>query len=391
MKNTTFPIIPCHQNHVDAASLAQFHAVYTTHVPVMVKGFYRLMDSIDGLRVILDRTERSWLHAHMSEFLSSMTEPCTEQEQDVMMQLGRVHFQLQIPMPWMSYVLHYFSSYVMSELIDETSMGFLTMYFERMRWRDWWIMQGYLQAQLDKEQTMVRHRFWVIQRIFLRALSRLAEWNDPYTREHVERVSRYAAWIARQIAPVMGWEEPVIQSITLAALVHDLGKVAMPGAMLFKPDRFSPGERIHIEEHALVGAQILEWMQQLFAQEFEELRRAEGDVSGLLLGLDHELEHSVFQYAADIAWCHHEHWNGNGYPRRLRGEEIPLAARIVAIADVIDALMMDRPYKKGWSKERVHDYLLEKRGSQFDPNLVDTVLSEWEVFPFESEDAQAVL
>jgi putative two-component system response regulator len=85
----------------------------------------------------------------------------------------------------------------------------------------------------------------------------------------------------------------------------------------------------------------------------------------------------VLQVAADVAWCHHEHWDGNGYPRGLRGEDIPLVARIAAVADVFDALTTERPYKKAWPLENAKRFVVENSGSQFDPTCVAAFLYRW--------------
>ena len=213
----------------------------------------------------------------------------------------------------------------------------------------------------------------------------MAEWNDPFTRWHVKRVSRYTEWIARQLADSETWNENEILSLGLAALVHDVGKVAMPGGMLFKPAQLSKGERMHIEEHTEIGAEIIGYMQELFQREFALLHDQEQHRPELWMGLDQELEHSVFLLAKEIAWSHHEQWDEEGYPRGLRGEDIPISARIVSLADVIDALMMVRPYKSGWTKAEVYDYLKLQQGHQFDPRITQAVLDHWADFPFETE------
>jgi PAS domain S-box-containing protein len=175
----------------------------------------------------------------------------------------------------------------------------------------------------------------------LRCLALAAEYRDDQTYEHTQRVGRTAGLLAEQ----HGLDSEWCLLIRHAAPLHDVGKVGIPDSILLKPARLSPEEFAIVRGHAAAGARILS-----------------GSSSQLL------------KLAEEIAASHHEWWDGNGYPEGLAGEEIPLSGRIVAVADVFDALTHDRPYKPAWS---IADSVSEMRrlaGVQFDPALIDAFL-----------------
>ena len=182
------------------------------------------------------------------------------------------------------------------------------------------------------------------------ALADLAEFRDTDTGEHVLRVARMTDLIARDL-----WrrgvfhaelDELLVEQIGLASMLHDVGKVSIPDAVLLKPMGLNPTERAQMETHAAVGARILNRADQMVGDQ------------------------TYITVATDIAASHHEHYDGAGYPRGLRGVEIPLSARITAVADVFDALSHDRPYKKAWPRSEARDYIVARSGSQFDPEVV---------------------
>ena len=133
------------------------------------------------------------------------------------------------------------------------------------------------------------------------------------------------------------------------APLHDVGKIAVPDSIMFKPARLDAAERREMERHTTYG--------------YEILRDSESDLVVL---------------AAEMAWSHHERWDGSGYPRGLEGNDIPLVGRIAAVADVCDALASERPYKPAWSLEAVRGHLVENSGTQFDPACVESLLSRWD-------------
>ena len=172
-------------------------------------------------------------------------------------------------------------------------------------------------------------------------LARAAEYRDTDTGDHVARV----ALLARSIAVGLGCDPAWCDDLELASTMHDVGKIAVPDSLLLKPGRLSPEERAIIRRHTDFGYGILE-----------------------------NSASAVIALAAEIALTHHERWDGQGYPRGLGGTDIPLSGRIVAVADVFDALVSDRPYKRAWSVEDTLDYIRTNAGSQFDPSCVAAFL-----------------
>jgi putative two-component system response regulator len=169
-------------------------------------------------------------------------------------------------------------------------------------------------------------------------LSMACEYKDEDTGAHIKRLSQYAVAVARQMAI----DDGMIESIAYAAPMHDLGKLGIPDFILLKPAKLSPAEWEIIKKHTIIGAQILK------GSSAEFIRLAE-----------------------IIAYSHHEKWDGSGYPEGLKGESIPLAGRIIAIADVFDALTSKRPYKEPYSVEKSQDIIREQKGIHFDPAVVD--------------------
>jgi len=171
-------------------------------------------------------------------------------------------------------------------------------------------------------------------------ISRLAlagEIRDKETGNHVIRVGKYA----RVLAEAFGLPADIAFMIETAAPMHDIGKIGIPDSILLKKDKLSIEERDIMKSHTQYGAELL------------------GDHSSM-----------VVQMASSIALNHHERWDGQGYPKGLSGESIPAEGRIVALADVFDALSTVRPYKKSWAIEEVVDYIKEQSGQIFDPQLV---------------------
>jgi putative two-component system response regulator len=173
-------------------------------------------------------------------------------------------------------------------------------------------------------------------------LVRASLHRDEETGAHIQRTG----WYSELMAQAVGWDSEAIEQIRLAAPMHDIGKIGIPDSILRKPGKLTPEEVAVMRSHTLIGAKMLE-----------------GSTS------------PVLRMARDIALCHHEHWDGRGYPAGLAGASIPETARIVAIVDVYDALSHDRVYHKAFSEEEILRFLREGRGSHFDPHLVDVFLS----------------
>ena len=177
----------------------------------------------------------------------------------------------------------------------------------------------------------------------IRCLGRAAEYRDNETGLHVVRMSHYSRILAR--AAGFGVERADL--VFHAAPMHDIGKIGTPDAVLLKPGKLNESEWDIMQQHVRMGADIL------------------GEHDSVLL-----------QMARTIALCHHEKFDGTGYPQQLEGETIPIEARIVAIADVFDALTSVRPYKKAWSVDEAVALLQREKGRHFDPELVDLFVAQ---------------
>lgn len=172
-------------------------------------------------------------------------------------------------------------------------------------------------------------------------LVRASIHRDSETGNHIKRVGLYSA----RLAMASNLPQSEVDLIRLAAPMHDVGKIGIPDRVLRKPGALTDEERQVMETHTTIGAEML---------------------SGS--------ESPVLRKAREIALCHHERWDGGGYPRGLSGEQIPLAARIVAVADVYDALTQDRVYRAAMPEDQVLAILREGRGAHFDPHLIDLVM-----------------
>ncbi|MGH2754876.1 MAG: HD domain-containing phosphohydrolase [Actinomycetota bacterium] len=192
----------------------------------------------------------------------------------------------------------------------------------------------------EMELEMLSHELERARFETLRRLALAAEYRDDQTHEHTQRVAETCGLICRSL----GLSEDQTNVIKLAAPLHDVGKIGIPDRILLKPGRLTRSEFEEMKTHTTIGGAIL---------------------SG---------SHSpILDVGADIALGHHERWDGTGYPAGVAREAIPLPARILAVADVLDALMHDRPYKPAWPLERALQEILDGRGSQFAPDVVDAL------------------
>jgi response regulator RpfG family c-di-GMP phosphodiesterase len=179
-------------------------------------------------------------------------------------------------------------------------------------------------------------------------LAKLSESRDNDTGEHLDRIRTYSTILAQSLASRRkDIDGELVANIGLASSLHDIGKVGVPDCVLLKPGRLTVEERRVIEVHPQVGRECLE---------------AVGEQLG---------EDNFLKLATEICAFHHEKWDGTGYPNRLAGTDIPISARIVALADVYDALRSRRPYKDPMSHEKACSIILEGRGTHFDPDVVD--------------------
>lgn len=173
-------------------------------------------------------------------------------------------------------------------------------------------------------------------------LGEAGHYNDTDTGVHIWRMAAYSRLLARAV----GWDDKQAALLEMAAPMHDTGKIGIPHSILKKPGKLDAQEWVVMKTHSKIGHDIL------------SRSRAQ-----------------IFQMAADIALRHHERWDGSGYPDGLAGEAIPESARIVALADVFDALTMKRPYKEAWPIEQVIATMTESSGSHFEPRLVEVFIS----------------
>lgn len=199
-------------------------------------------------------------------------------------------------------------------------------------------------AQLAREVAAAVALIEEREREIVSTLMRAAENRDTETGDHIARVSNYTGLIAE----ALGLAPAECRLMSLASAMHDVGKIAIPDAILLKPGPLTAEERSEMEQHAERGQRILG-----------------GSAS------------PVMRLAAEIAASHHERWDGRGYPYGLKGEAIPLSGRMVAVADVFDALTTERPYKQAWSSQKAHAHLMSNAGTHFDPKVVDAFLSRW--------------
>jgi HD-GYP domain-containing protein (c-di-GMP phosphodiesterase class II) len=173
----------------------------------------------------------------------------------------------------------------------------------------------------------------------LESWSRALELRERENTGHGQRVVD----LTLNLALALGVDEPQMQHIRRGALLHDIGKLSIPDSILLKPGPLTPDEMKVVRQYPNYSYELLNPIKFL-------------------------------EPALDIPYCHHERWDGNGYPRGLKGEAIPLAARIFAVVDVWDALRSDRPYRPAWEEGKVREYVRSLAGSYFDPKVVDAFL-----------------
>ncbi len=221
-----------------------------------------------------------------------------------------------------------------------------------------------LERKVEERTSELRHKSDEVERLYLElkiafgkiqstyettleALMEALDARDSETQGHSRRVAEYTAVVARRL----GIDEPELTQFRWGALLHDVGKIGIPDAILRKPGPLTTTEWAIMRQHPEMGAKILSSVKFL-------------------------------EDAVPIVACHQEKYDGTGYPRGLKGEEIPLGARIFTVVDCLDAMMMDRPYRQATTYERVRQELLEHSGTQFDPRVVEVFLTipadEWE-------------
>jgi len=209
-------------------------------------------------------------------------------------------------------------------------------------------------GRLAAEGLRQRERTQSARRTTLRALESLARCRDDVTGSHLRRVGEYSVILARALRSESGaqaLDERFVEHLAAAAPLHDIGKVAIPDAILQKPDELDEGDWEIVRTHPQVGADILRSL------------------------IDAVEDDGFLRTALDVTWTHHERWDGQGYPRGLAGTDIPLAGRIVAVADAYDVVTSERPYKRAGTHAAGVARIREQRGAAFDPLVVDAFLA----------------
>ncbi|MFO0558933.1 MAG: two-component system response regulator [Polyangiales bacterium] len=218
--------------------------------------------------------------------------------------------------------------------------------------RDWLVdRNGVLEREVNKRLREVQRT----QDVAIRAIGHLAEIRDPETGNHLRRTQGYVRALCEELRAHRRFEPQLtpanIELIEKSAALHDIGKVGIPDAILRKPAALERDEWAIMQTHSMLGWHTL-----------------------TLVEADEERSAPFLAFAKEIARHHHEKWDGSGYPDRLAGDAIPVAARLMALADVFDALTSHRPYKERYSAERATEIIVEGRAKHFDPDVVDAFL-----------------
>lgn len=195
------------------------------------------------------------------------------------------------------------------------------------------------------ESAMLTAELEATQREIIHTLGEASESRSRETGDHILRVAE----ISKKLAEYLGLPREEVERIHLAAPMHDLGKIGIPDAVLNKPGKLTDEEYAVMKTHAEIGYKML-----------------------------CNSKRKLLRFAANVARSHHERWDGRGYPLGLKGEDIPLAGRICAVADVLDALSCHRCYKAPWPEEKVKEEFVKMSGSQFQPEVVDALMAHWD-------------
>lgn len=215
------------------------------------------------------------------------------------------------------------------------------------------------QLVVERTRELMRREQEVInaQGATITAFCALAEARDNETGHHIRRTQHYVRILAEYLRHLPRFagqlNDDSIMLLFKSAPLHDIGKVAIPDAILNKPGKLTPEEWVVMRRHAEFG--------------HNAITQAELELS--------QVETGFLRYASEIAYCHHEKWDGSGYPRSLTGEDIPLSARLMAVADVYDALISRRAYKPSFTHAQAIEMIIEGRGTHFEPEIVDAFLA----------------
>lgn len=248
--------------------------------------------------------------------------------------------------------------YITKPIVPPILLARIHTQLELKQARDWLRNQNnYLEAQIEKR--MAENE--LIQEVSIRALAHLAEIRDPETGNHILRTQGYVQQLATELrkspyfAPTLSDRD--IRLLARSAPLHDIGKVGIPDTILNKPGPLDPEEWTIMKTHSRLGSNAIDLAERDAAESVDFL-----------------------SLAKEIALRHHEKWDGSGYPDGLAGNAIPLSARIMALADVFDALVTPRAYKTPMSYDEARDIIARGRGRHFDPDIVDVFLAQFATF-----------
>jgi putative two-component system response regulator len=226
-------------------------------------------------------------------------------------------------------------------------------HLEIKSWRDFLQDQNaWLQEQIESRLSEINH----LQDASIQVMVSLAEFRDENTGNHIRRTQEYVRQLAIELSKLDHYKEQLtphyIEQLAKSAPLHDVGKIAIPDGILLKPGKHTPEEMVIMRTHAQRGYDMLKQAGNQMGERGEFLATA-----------------------MEIAGGHHEKWDGSGYPKGLKGNEIPISARLMALADVYDALLDTRPYKKPMTMEQTISIILEGKGTHFDPEVVNAFLT----------------
>ncbi|MBM9614548.1 two-component system response regulator [Desulfobulbus rhabdoformis] len=214
-----------------------------------------------------------------------------------------------------------------------------------------------LKRHRDNLEALVQERtreLQLTQEVTIESMATIAEYRDPETGGHIQRTKRYVKALAEQLKEHPKFEaefcDTTIHMLYLSAPLHDIGKVGVPDMILLKPGKLTTEEFDEMKKHAIYGRDAIR-------------------AANTKLGID-----SFLKIAEEIAYTHHEKWDGSGYPQGLKGQDIPLAGRLMAVADVYDALISKRVYKAPFPHSKAVSIIEEGRGNHFDPDVVDAFI-----------------
>ncbi len=214
--------------------------------------------------------------------------------------------------------------------------------------------------QLEQSVLVKSFDLLLTQDVTIMSLVALAETRDSETGAHIDRTRKYVQVLAEKLEDhprFRGFlDAETIRLLYRSAPLHDIGKVGIPDKILLKPGKLAPAGFEQMKKHPILGGDALRWAEQRLGS------------------------NSFLQIAREIAYYHHEHWDGSGYPYGISGEQIPIAARLMALADVYDALRSERRYKSAYDHARAREIIISQRGHQFDPDVVDAFLAAEDEF-----------